>query len=76
MKHLTEFIEESFKDNEQIIEAEEMKYAVVDVDLDDAILSVWDTDDDAKAEIANQLEKNDGLNLKVNPIKASEVGRQ
>ena len=76
MKHLTEFIEESFKDNEQIIEAEEMKYAVVDVDLDDAILSVWDTDDDAKAEIANQLEKNDGLNLKVNPIKASEVERQ
>ena len=76
MKHLTEFIEESFKDNEQIIEAEEMKYAVVDVDLDDAILSVWDTDDDAKAEIANQLDKNDGLNLKVNPIKASEVERQ
>ena len=38
MKHLTEFIEESFKDNEQIIEAEEMKYAVVDVDLDGVLL--------------------------------------
>lgn len=77
MKSLTEFIEESLENTEEIIESnEDMKYAVVDVDLDDAILSVWDTDEDAKAEIANQLEKNDGLNLKVNPMKASEVEKQ
>lgn len=74
MRSLTEFIEESLETTEEIIESnDDMKYAVVDVDLDDAILSVWDTDEDAKIEIANQLEKNDGLNLKVNPIKASEV---
>lgn len=77
MISLTEFIEESLETTEEIIESnEDMKYAVVDVDLDDAILSVWDTNEEAKTEIANQLEKNDGLNLKVNPIKASEVEKQ
>ena len=72
MKNLSEYIIESME--EEIEESnEDMKYCVVDVDLDEAIMSVWDTEDDAKAEIASQLEKNNGLNLKVNPVKASEV---
>lgn len=75
MKNLTEYIIESMEVNESE-ETEDLRYAVVDVDLDDAILSVWTTDEDAQAEIANQLEKNSGLNLKVNPIKASEVEKQ
>ena len=75
MKSLSEYIVESM---EEVVEEsnEEMKYAVVDVDLDEAIMSVWDSEDDAKAEIATQLEKNEGLNLKVNPIKASEVEKE
>lgn len=72
MKNLTEYIIESMEVNEKE-ETEDLRYAVVDVDLDDAILSVWNTDEEAQAEIASQLEKNNGLNLKVNPIKASEV---
>ena len=75
MKNLTEYIIESMEVNEKE-ETEDLRYAVVDVDLDDAILSVWNTDEEAKAEIASQLEKNNGLNLKVNPIKASEVEKQ
>ena len=72
MKNLSEYIIESME--EKIDESnEDMKYCVVDVDLDEAIMSVWDTEDDAKAEIASQLEKNESLNLKVNPVKASEV---
>ena len=75
MKNLSEYIIESME--EEIDESnEDMKYCVVDVDLDEAIMSVWDTEDDAKAEIASQLEKNEGLNLKVNPVKASEVEKQ
>lgn len=75
MKNLSEYIIESI---EKYVEesSDDMKYAVVDVDLDDAIMSVWDSEDEAKTEIANQLEKNDGLNLKVNPMKASEVEKQ
>lgn len=75
MKSLSEYIVESM---EEVIEEsnDEMKYAVVDVDLDEAIMSVWDSEDDAKAEIATQLEKNEGLNLKINPVKASEVEQQ
>lgn len=75
MKNLSEYVIESI---EKYVEesSEDMKYAVVDVDLDDAIMSVWDSEDEAKTEIANQLEKNDGLNLKVNPMKASEVEKQ
>ena len=72
MKNLSEYIIESME--EKVDESnEDMKYCVVDVDLDEAIMSVWDTEDDAKAEIASQLEKNESLNLKVNPVKASEV---
>jgi len=72
MKNLSEYIIESMEEN--VDESnEDMKYCVVDVDLDEAIMSVWDTEDDAKAEIASQLEKNESLNLKVNPVKASEV---
>ena len=75
MKNLSEYIIESME--EEIEESnEDMKYCVVDVDLDEAIMSVWDTEDDAKAEIASQLEKNEGLNLKVNPVKESEVEKQ
>lgn len=75
MKDLREYIIESME--EEVDESnEDMKYCVVDVDLDEAIMSVWDTEDDAKAEIASQLEKNEGLNLKVNPVKASEVEKQ
>ena len=75
MKNLSEYVIESI---EEYVEesSDDMKYAVVDVDLDDAIMSVWDSEDEAKTEIANQLEKNDGLNLKVNPMKASEVEKQ
>lgn len=75
MKNLSEYVIESI---EKYVEesSDDMKYAVVDVDLDDAIMSVWDSEDEAKTEIANQLEKNDGLNLKVNPMKASEVEKQ
>lgn len=75
MKDLREYIIESM---EEVVDEsnEDMKYCVVDVDLDEAIMSVWDTEDDAKAEIASQLEKNEGLNLKVNPVKASEVEKQ
>lgn len=75
MKNLSEYVIESI---EKYVEesSEDMKYAVVDVDLDDAIMSVWDSEDEAKTEIANQLEKNEGLNLKVNPMKASEVEKQ
>lgn len=75
MKNLSEYVIESIE--KYVGESlDDMKYAVVDVDLDDAIMSVWDSEDEAKTEIANQLEKNDGLNLKVNPMKASEVEKQ
>lgn len=75
MKSLYEYIEESLEETVETNESseEEMKYAVVDTDLDNAIMSVWDTDDDAKKEIADRLKENDYLNLKVLPIKKSEV---
>lgn len=75
MKNLSEYIIESINANVDE-SSDDMKYAVVDVDLDDAIMSVWDSEDEAKMEIASQLEKNDGLNLKVNPMKTSEVEKQ
>ena len=79
MRSLTEYIEESLEEpkaQEMNESSDEMKYAVVDVDLDDAILSVWDTKDEAEKEIADRLKENDALNLKWNEIKASEVEKQ
>lgn len=79
MRSLSEYIEESLeesKEAEMNESSDEMKYTVVDVDLDDAILSVWDTKEEAEKEIADRLKENSGLNLKWNEIKASEVEKQ
>ena len=59
--------------NEYIKESSEFVYAVIDKDLDGAIMSVWNTKDEAEKEIADRLKENDHSKLEIKPIKRSEV---
>ena len=63
MKTLYEYLKES-QDN---------VFALVDKDLDGAIMSVWDTNDAAEAERTERLKENDKLNLSIKKMKRSEV---
>ena len=59
--------------NEYIKEQEEQVFAVVDKDLDGAIMSVWNTNDEAEKEKADRLKENDKLNIEIKPMKKSEA---
>lgn len=59
--------------NEYLKESQEQVYALIDKDLDGAIMSVWDTNDDAEAERAERLKENDHLKLEIKPMRRSEV---
>lgn len=63
MKNIIDYIKES----------QEFVYAVIDKDLDGAIMSVWNTKDEAEKEIANCLKENDHSKLEIKQIKRSEV---
>lgn len=62
--------------NEYLKESQEQVYAIIDKDLDGAIMSVWDTNDDAETEKAARLKENDKLNIEIKPMKKSEVEKK
>lgn len=76
MKHITEFIEESM--NKEIEEAkqDDTVYALIDNDLEGAIMDVFDLEDDAKTKKEERLKENSDLNLDIKPMKRSEVEKQ
>lgn len=59
--------------NEYLKESQEQVYAIIDKDLDGAIMSVWNTSDEAEKEKADRLKENDHLKLEIKPMKRSEV---
>lgn len=59
--------------NEYIKESQDMVYAIVDKDLEGAIMSVWNTSDEAEAEKAERLKENEYLHLDIKHLKRSEV---
>jgi len=79
MKNLTDYLEESMAEMpEETFEEgnEDTVYAVVDTDLDGAIMSTWDLKEDAETEKADRLKENADLHLDIKPIKRSEVEKK
>ncbi len=62
--------------NEYLKESQEQVFAIIDKDLDGAIMSVWDTNDDAEKEKAARLKENDKLKIEIKPMKRSEVEKK
>lgn len=59
--------------NEYLKESQDYRYAVIDKDLEGAIMSVWNTNDEAETEKAARLKENEGLHLDIKKMKKSEV---
>ena len=76
MKHITEFIEESMKNEIEENKQDDTVYALIDNDLEGAIMDVFDLEDDAKTKKEERLKENSDLNLDIKPMKRSEVEKQ
>lgn len=63
MKTLIEYLKES-QDN---------VYAIIDKDLDGAIMSIWNTSTEAETEKSERLKENDKLKIDIKKMKRSEV---
>lgn len=62
--------------SEYIKESEETVYAVIDNDLDGAIMSVWNTKEEADSERDARLGENSELKLSVKKVKKSEIEKE
>jgi hypothetical protein len=76
MKHITEFIEESMNNEIEENKQDDTVYALIDNDLEGAIMDVFDLEDDAKTKKEERLKENSDLNLDIKPMKRSEVEKQ
>lgn len=76
MKHITKFIEESMNNEIEENKQDDTVYALIDNDLEGAIMDVFDLEDDAKTKKEERLKENSDLNLDIKPMKRSEVEKQ
>ena len=79
MRNLTEYLEESLEEikEENFEESnDDTVYAVVDTDLEGAIMSTWDLEEDAETEKSDRLKENPDLHLDIKPLKRSEVEKK
>ena len=76
MKHITEFIEESMTEEIEEANQDDTVYALIDNDLEGAIMDVFDIEDDAKTKKEERLKENADLNLDIKPMKRSEVQKK
>lgn len=59
--------------NEYLKESQEQVYALIDKDLDGAIMSVWNTNEEAENEKKEKLKENEYLRLDIKKVNKSEV---
>ena len=59
--------------NEYLKESQDNVYAIIDKDLDGAIMSVWNTPEEAETEKSERLKENDKLKIDIKKMKRSEV---
>ena len=59
--------------NEYLKESQDSVYVIIDKDLDGAIMSVWNTPEEAETEKSERLKENDKLKIDIKKMKRSEI---